>query len=69
VRWEYHILVRGCRSDSTSVRVASEEHAKELNDLGEKGWELVSMIPAPHDGELWSVSYVFKRPKEKTKLL
>jgi len=49
--------------------MASEEHAKELNDLGEKGWELVSTIPAPYDGELWSVSYVFKRPKEKTKLL
>lgn len=47
IRWEY--LCSYAETDCSGV----------LNEMGAKGWELVSIV-RPHDGILW---LYFKRPK------
>lgn len=48
-KWEY--LESSCRQ-------------KNLNQLGEEGWELCAVIPHVSTGMTTYITYYFKRPKE-----
>src|SRR5262245_54859882 len=51
-RWEYSVLAR-----PQVARLAGDDLQAGLNKLGEEGWELVAVEPAPGPGRLY-----FKRP-------
>jgi hypothetical protein len=59
VRWEYRIL--NIRSESYRIKTS---FTSQLDELGEEGWELVSITAINHKtGGTDHIGMVFKRPK------
>lgn len=55
-QWEYH----------TETEIGGSVLSKEfLNDLGKRGWELVTVVPVTSVGGESGLDYIFKRPVEK----
>jgi hypothetical protein len=58
VTWEYQILTLSIEKDKSQVRT--------LNQMGAKGWELISVLPNSFDDLLRDMTYVFKRPRTES---
>ena len=64
MQWEYHAVTY--RTDSNPEAggiVIDKDRLREMNNLGEEGWELVSVTPVSREEVLWAVTYIFKRPR------
>lgn len=58
-KWEYQVII----FEPTDDTVNPGELARELNALGEKGWELASMIEHQSGERTADFTFVLKRPK------
>ncbi|MFZ1767989.1 MAG: DUF4177 domain-containing protein [Caldilinea sp.] len=62
-KWEYLTAIVDVSPYKASVMVGSDKFDKTLEQLGEQGWELVSVVSAnTHMGTV-AVMLFFKRPK------
>ncbi len=73
--WEYEVVVNNGTSTSWSVhgqeQVTARTEVDALNDLGERGWEMIAVtaVPRPENSEGWAAIglgnrttyYYFKR--------
>ncbi len=58
-KWEYHII--NIRSENYRL---DPKAVRELNELGEEGWELISISSVNFkSGATDNIAMVFKRPK------
>ena len=71
-KWEYLWInqFRGFSSPITGAKAEPFSPVIDLNELGNEGWELVSITPvASYGSEQWAgvtsgLGWIFKRPKE-----
>ena len=54
-KWEYHFLTWNMAGSTRDTELSIQQATKELNVLGEEGWELVFVMPTIG---------VLKHPKE-----
>ncbi|MEZ5328272.1 MAG: hypothetical protein R3F19_24770 [Verrucomicrobiales bacterium] len=57
IKWQH--LAMESRAD---MPLSDAEFARKINDLGGKGWELVTVVPFTKDGTTSKSVYYFKRP-------
>lgn len=73
MKWEYTTISIEAKGLMFYNKKFNEERSTdEINELGEKGWELVSVVPIERTGGIYNktatyaFAFVFKRPiKEK----
>lgn len=61
-QWEYRTVKFFVQSAIGAGKIDDAELEKSLNQLGAKGWELVTILPGTtRQGELWDFVAVLKR--------
>lgn len=61
-QWEYRTVKFFVQSAIGAGKIDDAELEKALNQLGAKGWELVTILPGTtRQGELWDFVAVLKR--------
>jgi Domain of unknown function (DUF4177) len=65
MRWQYKTTKLELAGFINS-KVSPEEFDAMLNQMGQDGWELVSMISIPGEMKPTAIVSVFKRPHEKS---
>ena len=58
-KWEYQVVI----FEPTDETVNTGELERELNALGEKGWELASTVEHQSGERITDFTFVLKRPK------
>jgi len=59
-KWEYYTLLVGI----INGQIKQREVVKQLNELGEDGWELISVTPILHQGQTNYLVHHFRRMPE-----
>jgi hypothetical protein len=63
MKWEYLTVMLAAKGFWLGGKLDGEAFTGKLNELGEQGWELVSVFDTTmYDGETRDVVAVFKRP-------
>lgn len=61
-RWEYRTVKFFAQGAFDAGRINDVELENTLNELGARGWELVSILPGTRaNGELWDFVAILKR--------
>jgi hypothetical protein len=58
-KWEYEFQVFSLAGKGNDI----EEATKRLNEAGDEGWEIVSVMPKMGKNDSWGIA-VLKRPKQ-----
>jgi hypothetical protein len=61
MQWEYLSVVRSTTGALLGGHLDRQAFTEQLNDLGERGWELVSVFPTTRGGTTLEVVAVLKR--------
>ena len=67
MKWEYRTLLWDARKGLLGGKIDREQLDRQLNVLGEEGWELVSAPPTTLEGgSTRDIVLIFKRPVGST---